>query len=93
MTEQQTQEGILASNETHESAKRKKQEKDLAVKLEELSSQMGTNMRSLMSAFKIYRPQERLRVSESMELYRIRDPMDELVEFHTSSFKGRMIAR
>ncbi|XP_055341339.1 uncharacterized protein LOC129590239 isoform X2 [Paramacrobiotus metropolitanus] len=93
MSQQQTQEGILAGSDTNESARMKKQEKDLATKLEELTPKMGTNIRSLMSAMKIRRPQERLRVSESMELFRIRDPMDELVDFHTSAFKGRIIAR
>ena len=86
-------EGVLARAETFESAKQKKQQKDLADRLKENEPKMGTNMRSLLSSFKIRRPQETLKISKSMELYRIRDPMDELVEFHTSTLSGRMKSR
>ncbi|OQV13921.1 putative Cyclic nucleotide-gated cation channel subunit A [Hypsibius exemplaris] len=85
-----THEGILASNDTHESARLKEHEANLLVRIREEEDKMGANMRPLMAAFKIRRPQEQINVSESMELYRIRDPMCELVAYHTSELSDQI---
>ena len=66
-------------------AKRKREQKELSAKIEELKYDMGANLRPLMTALNIDRPQETLKVSKSMELFKIRDPMDEMVRSFRNS--------
>ena len=54
---------------------------------------MGVNLRPLMTALNVERPQETLKLSESMELFKIRDPMDELVEYNMGSWKEKCASR
>ena len=82
--------GILASSDTHEASHQKSQDIGLAARLKEETDNMGVNMRPLMAAFRIRRPQEQIQVSESMELYRLRDPMDELTHYYTSEWMDRI---
>ncbi|XP_055341879.1 uncharacterized protein LOC129590595 isoform X2 [Paramacrobiotus metropolitanus] len=93
VAQQKVEEGLLAHTDNHEAVKRKKQQKELAAKMEELKAEMGINLRPLMTALNIDRPQETLKVSNSMELFKIRDPMDEMVEYNMGSFSRRLISR
>lgn len=61
--------------------------------MEELKAEMGINLRPLMTALNIDRPQETLKVSKSMELFKIRDPMDEMVEYNMGTLSQRLISR
>ncbi|GAU96127.1 hypothetical protein RvY_07615-2 [Ramazzottius varieornatus] len=54
---------------------------------------MGANLRPLMTALNIDRPQETLKVSKSMELFKIRDPMDEMVEYNMGTIRQQFSAR
>ena len=90
--QQRVQEGLLAVD-NQEAAKRKKQQKDLSARMEELQFEIGVNLRPLMTALNIERPQETLKVSESMELFKIRDPMDEMVEYKMGSIRQQFSSR
>ena len=92
VVQQRVQEGLLAVD-NQEAAKRKKQQKDLSARMEELQFEIGVNLRPLMTALNIERPQETLKVSESMELFKIRDPMDEMVEYKMGSIRQQFSSR